>query len=102
MLRRRLEEEDWLLIADRNFYNWDDWCAAAGTGAALLWRAKADLRLPVLELLPDGSYRSVLVSPKIKGKAREQLIEAARARARTWTRSRPGTCGWMGCRGPRP
>jgi hypothetical protein len=71
-------EEDWLLIADRNFYGWEDWCAAAGTGAALLWRVKADLRLPVLELLPDGSYRSVLVSPKVKGKTRTQLIEAAR------------------------
>lgn len=77
-LYRRLEE-DWLLIADRNFYNWDDWRAAAGTGAALLWRVKSDLRLPVLELLPDGSYRSVLVNPKIGGKARQQLIEAARA-----------------------
>src|SRR6516225_6070100 len=76
MLRRL--EQDWLLIADRNFYNWEDWCAAAGTGAALLWRVKADLQLPVLELLPDGSYRSVLVSPKVKGKARQQLIEAAR------------------------
>jgi hypothetical protein len=73
-------EEDWLLIADRNFYGWEDWCAAAGTGAALLWRVKADLRLPVLELLPDGSYRSVLVSPKVKGKTRTQLIEAARRR----------------------
>src|SRR5712671_2683736 len=71
--------EDWLLIADRNFYNWQDWCTAADTGAALLWRVKSDLRLPVLELLPDGSYRSVLVSPKITGKARQKLIEAARA-----------------------
>jgi hypothetical protein len=77
-LYRRLEE-DWLLIADRNFYNWADWCTAADTGAALLWRVKADLRLPVLELLPDGSYLSVLVSPKITGKARQVLIEAARA-----------------------
>ena len=40
---------------------------------------KSDLRLPVLELLPDGSYRSVLVNPKITGKARGKLIEAARA-----------------------
>jgi hypothetical protein len=56
--------EDWLLIADRGFYNWPDWQAAA-TGAALLWRVKADLRLPVLELLPDGSYppRSRPTSP---------------------------------------
>ena len=80
-LARRLYprlEEDWLLIADRNFYSWDDWGAAADTGAALLWRVKADLRLPVLDLLPDGSYRSVLVSPKIKGTARRALIEAAR------------------------
>jgi len=72
-------EEDWLLIADRNFFNWADWCVAADSGAALLWRVKADLTLPVLELLPDGSYSSVLVNPKIRGKARRQLIEAARA-----------------------
>jgi Transposase DDE domain len=77
-LYRRLAE-DWLLIADRNFYGWADWCAAADSGAALLWRVKADLALPVLELLPDGSYSSVLVNPKIRGKARQQLIEAARA-----------------------
>jgi hypothetical protein len=69
-LARRLYprlDEDWLLIADRNFYNWDDWYAAADTGVALLWRVKSDLRLPVLELLSDGSYRSVLTSPKIRG-----------------------------------
>jgi hypothetical protein len=80
-LARRLYpdlEEDWLLIADRNFYNWKDWCTAAGTGAALLWRVKSDLRLPVLELLPDGSWRSVLVNPKVTGNRREALIEDAR------------------------
>src|ERR1700737_4891962 len=71
-------EEGWLLIADRNFYCWKDWCAAADTGAALLWRVKSDILLPVLELLPDGSYRSVLVSPKITGRKREALVEAAR------------------------
>jgi Insertion element 4 transposase N-terminal len=77
-LYQRLEE-DWLLIADRNFYNWQDWCAAADTGAALLWRVKADLSLPVLEILPDGSYVSVLVSPAIRGRARDQLTAAAKA-----------------------
>ena len=77
-LYRRLEE-DWLLIADRNFFNWADWCTAADTGAQLLWRVKADLTLPVLDLLPDGSYSSVLVNPKVRGKARQRLIEAARA-----------------------
>ena len=56
-LARRLYprlEEDWLLIADRGFYDWQDWCTAAGTGAALLWRFKSDIRLPVLEILPTG------------------------------------------------
>jgi transposase IS4-like protein/DDE family transposase len=77
-LYRRLEE-DWLLIADRNFFNWADWCTASDSGAQLLWRVKADLTLPVLDLLPDGSYSSVLISPKIRGKARQALIDAARA-----------------------
>jgi Insertion element 4 transposase N-terminal len=79
-LARRLYprmERDWLLIADRNFYNWKDWRAAAATGAALLWRAKSSQLLPVLELLPDGSYRSVLVNPAITGGRREALVKAA-------------------------
>jgi len=71
-------EEDWLLIADRNFYNWQDWKAAA-CGAELLWRVKANLALPMLQILPDGSYLSVLVNPRIGDKARQTLTEAARA-----------------------
>ena len=70
-----------LLIADRSFYGWQDWCAAADTGAALLWRVKADLALPVLELLPDGSYSSVLINPRTSAAARQRLAEAARAGA---------------------
>ena len=35
--------------------------------------------LPVLEILADGSYRSVLVNPRIAGKARQALTDAARA-----------------------
>jgi Insertion element 4 transposase N-terminal len=72
-------EEGWLLIADRGFYNWPDWQAAAATGAALLWRVKNDLRLPVLKLLPDGSYLSVVARPTLHDKARCKLIAAARA-----------------------
>ena len=71
-------EEDWLVIADRNFYSWKDWCAAAGTGAALLWRVRSGILLPPLELLPDGSYRSVLVKPGISAARRQLLTEAAR------------------------
>jgi hypothetical protein len=72
-------EDDWLLIADRNFYNWQDWCTAADTGAALLWRVKADLILEPLEFLTDGSYLSVLVNPRIRGAARQKVTDAARA-----------------------
>jgi len=70
-------EPDWLLLADRNFYCFKDWCTAADTGAALVWRVKSDIRLPVLELLPDGSCRSVLVNPKITWNRRAALPGAA-------------------------
>ena len=36
-LYRRLDE-DWLLIADRNFYSYQAWRDAVATGAQLLWR----------------------------------------------------------------
>jgi Insertion element 4 transposase N-terminal/Transposase DDE domain len=82
VLARRLYprlEEGWLLLADRNFYCFADWCAAQDTGADLLWRVKENTRLPPLEALPDGSYRSVLIDPRVpEGPRREAVIEAAR------------------------
>jgi hypothetical protein len=81
--RRMFErlERDWLLLADRNFYDWAGWCAAGDTGAALLWRVKATIPLPVLRVLPDGSYVSVVVNPRIRARdrARQVLIDAAGA-----------------------
>jgi hypothetical protein len=47
-------------LADRGFLSFDLWQAAATTGAALLWRARAPFTLPVLERFADGSYRSEL------------------------------------------
>jgi hypothetical protein len=64
-------------IAEAEREGWTGEAEAADTGAQLLWRVKADLTLPALALLPDGSYSSVLVNPKIRGKAREALLEAA-------------------------
>lgn len=52
-----------LLLADRNFYGYRLWTAAAGTGADLLWRVKASAHLPVVRPLPDGSWLSVLPDP---------------------------------------
>ncbi|TFV51958.1 IS4 family transposase, partial [Geodermatophilus sp. DF01-2] len=70
---------DELLTADRNFYSFDAWSLAARTGAALLWRAPTQLTLPVLEVLPDGSYLSVLINPSIRSSQRRAAILAAAA-----------------------
>lgn len=51
---------DMLCLADRGFLGFDLWQQAAATGAALVWRTKASLLLPVLERYGDGSYRSAL------------------------------------------
>jgi hypothetical protein len=57
---------DELLTADRNFYSFDAWGLAARSGAALLWRAPTGLGLPVVRVLPDGTYLSVLMNPAIR------------------------------------
>lgn len=56
-----------LVMADRGFFSYRAWRDSAATGAALLWRMKASNVLPVLEELPDGSYRSaVYANPKAR------------------------------------
>jgi hypothetical protein len=52
-----------LLLADRNFYGYGLWNAAAGTGAGLLWRVKSSLHLPVVAELPDGSFLARISDP---------------------------------------
>jgi Insertion element 4 transposase N-terminal/Transposase DDE domain len=59
-------EPDMLIIADRGFYGYDLWAMAQATGAALLWRVRKDLRLPVLDVFPDGSYRSEILPKQMK------------------------------------
>src|ERR687894_663643 len=68
-----------LVLADRNFYSYQAWQQASATGAALLWRVSGRLPLPVLAALADGSYRSVLINPKVRGRRREMLLAAAAA-----------------------
>jgi Insertion element 4 transposase N-terminal/Transposase DDE domain len=52
-----------LVLADRNFCGYAVVACLAATGADVLIRAKSSQRLPVLEALGDGSYRSVLADP---------------------------------------
>jgi len=61
---------DELLVADRNFYSFEAWDLATRSGAALLWRAPTQLALPVIKVLSDGTYLSVLINPKIRGARR--------------------------------
>ena len=70
---------DELLTADRNFYSWAAWDTAQATGAALVWRASTQLDLPVVSVCSDGTYRTVLIKPEIRGPRRERLRAAARA-----------------------
>ena len=71
-------EPDMLVIVDRNFYSYQLWKQAWGTGADLLWRVQASVTLPVIEPLPDGSYRSMVINPKITGARRKALIDQVR------------------------
>lgn len=70
---------DELLVADRNFYSFGDWCAAADTGAALAWRAPTGLGLPIVHALGDGSFLTVLIKATVRGKRREAILAEARA-----------------------
>jgi hypothetical protein len=80
-LYQRLRPDE-LLTADRNFYSFTAWDLATRTGAALLWRAPTGLALPVVAVLPDGTYLSVLINPKIRGaRHREAIMTTAREAA---------------------
>lgn len=71
-------EPDMLVINDRNFYSFVLWTQALATGADLLWRVTATVTLPMIESLPDGSYRSMVINPKITGAHRQELLNQAR------------------------
>jgi len=69
---------DMLVIADRNFYSFHAWQRYRHSGADLLWRVKAGLRLPVLRVLEDGSYLSMIAQPRLSETHRKRLLTAAR------------------------
>jgi hypothetical protein len=52
-----------LLLADRGFYGYPLWTAAARTGADLLWRVTSSVNLQVLRTLPDGSWTAHIDDP---------------------------------------
>jgi hypothetical protein len=62
-----------LCLADRGFTAHPLMSAAAKTGADLLWRAKGNAVLPVLERHPDGSFRSELIASTDKYRREDVL-----------------------------
>lgn len=80
-LLMRLDRDE-VLTADRGFYSFDNWSLAAGTGADLIWRAPTGLNLPVVRVLADGTFLTVLINPEITGsRRRAALLDAAKAGA---------------------
>ena len=53
-----------LLLADRGLVSFDLWRTITQTGADLLWRTRTNAVLPVVQTLPDGSYRSQIVAAR--------------------------------------
>ena len=53
-----------LVLGDRGLVSFDLWRAMAQTGADLLWRTRTNAVLPVVQTLPDGSYRSQIVAAR--------------------------------------
>jgi Insertion element 4 transposase N-terminal/Transposase DDE domain len=61
-----------LLLADRNFLSHDLLEEVLAAGVHVLWRAKSDVDLPVLQVLPDGTYRSRIADPAGSKKMRRK------------------------------
>ena len=79
-------EPGMLVLADRYYTGFPLWSAARARGAELLWRVKSNLRLPVRESFPDGSWRSVL-----RGSGRDRRRSRGECSVRALRYSLPGT-----------
>jgi Insertion element 4 transposase N-terminal/Transposase DDE domain len=69
-------EPGMLVLADRGLYSYRMITAVADAGADFCIRVKGEIDLPVLEWLPDGSYRSYIAEPRNKT---NKLASGARA-----------------------
>ena len=78
-------EAGMLCLADRNFFGFELWQHAQGTGADLLWRVKKNLRLPCQRRLSDGSYASTIYPPKTSEKQRRAGINGVAVRVIEYT-----------------
>lgn len=68
-----------MLLCDQGFYGFELWCAAADTGADLLWRLGDIMDLPIVKRCGDGSYVALLFAPGTPTKTRATLLAQAQA-----------------------
>ncbi len=61
-----------LLLADRNFLSHGLLADVLAAGVHVLWRAKSDVDLPVLQVLPDGTYLSRIADPAASPRLRRK------------------------------
>ena len=59
-----------LLLADRNFLSHGLLKDVLATGVHVLWRAKSDVDLPVLQVLADGTWLSRIADPAVSRRMR--------------------------------
>lgn len=71
-------EPGMLVTADRNFFSFALWQAAAATGADLLWRVKKNLTLHPVKNLSDGSYIAIIADQLERARAKKSGITIGR------------------------
>ena len=64
-----------LLLADRNFLSHGLLKDVLATGVHVLWRAKSDVDLPVLQVLADGTWLSRIADPAVSRRMRRNGAE---------------------------
>lgn len=85
-------QPEMLCLADRGFTAHPLFSAAAASGADLLWRAKGNAVLPVLQRLPDGSFISELVATPDK-RSRTDVLTVRVIEYTVDDQGRPGASG---------
>ena len=70
-------ESGMLVIADRGFFSFEFWRECLLTGADLLFRVASGLKLPVVRVLPDGSYLSEIATHKVRSSGFRVPLEVA-------------------------
>lgn len=79
-------QKSMLCLADRQFFGFKLWTAAAATGSELVWRVKHNLVLPCEQALPDGSYLSTVYATT---KERRQRRNGVRVRVMRYQVTKP-------------